>query len=689
MYRSLFCILFIFIIPNFSFAQLDFKHTDGPDGGAYSYLFANEDFMFIPSGGYFFRSDNGAESWEKIEEEVSSRMDIYENNLVCLYYSDQDQWQVKISTDNGLTWLAKDIDQRFNSNTGIAMSSYGIYLSSPNEDLFLRSTDLGETWDTLEPPYPYAYDLWEFENRIFAGSSSSLWMSDNTGENWTNINPYLQSGDYIRDIIVSNEHIIVAGEEYLYHSHDNGNTWDFHFFEFQNLGANLAIVEDKLYFGFRDMYVSEDFGITYEKLLEASEFPYVLNLLGWKNKLFNNSIYKGVFGWSEDEQTFIEKNNGFSQSLVNELDTGIDKIWAATNNGVFYYDVNSEEWSEKMDIPLEPLSEFNFLDSNEEGWIITTSTYNHFFLSKDEGNTWEKITPMLPDTYFFFIDELKLIGNNIVIASDYFLYISQDEGQSWNIINVDSFGNNKIIEFKDRHYIAGYNKLFTSINDGVDWEEVPSTLEVSYIDIYSSQEYIYAIVEDVNNPSNQLYYSSDGIDWKPTGDGLPVIDWFFLGYDKIFFFQDADKHYVFWKYDGIFVSSDGLQTWELVLPDITGEIVLYKDELFYGTKGVYKSEILNPFIDSTTTSVISIKEKQQINIFPNPSNDKINISLKDNKTKNGIISIFDSKGQLVQQKNVNSISQLEISIEHLLVGVYVVKWTSEEGFYIGKFIVQE
>ena len=84
---------------------------------------------------------------------------------------------------------------------------------------------------------------------------------------------------------------------------------------------------------------------------------------------------------------------------------------------------------------------------------------------------------------------------------------------------------------------------------------------------------------------------------------------------------------------------------------------------------------------------ISVKENvaHEINSFPNPCFDELNIQLPNSET--GQIEIFDIIGRKMKGINVESMDQLKIDVSDLNHGLYVLKFkTDKEKIYVSKFV---
>lgn len=82
------------------------------------------------------------------------------------------------------------------------------------------------------------------------------------------------------------------------------------------------------------------------------------------------------------------------------------------------------------------------------------------------------------------------------------------------------------------------------------------------------------------------------------------------------------------------------------------------------------------------TSVFDNKKQLQITAYPIPATTILNINIKQSKTSLARISIFDTQGKLLQEKNESSsMNDVQtIAVDNLPTGQYFLKATTEEGF---------
>ena len=86
---------------------------------------------------------------------------------------------------------------------------------------------------------------------------------------------------------------------------------------------------------------------------------------------------------------------------------------------------------------------------------------------------------------------------------------------------------------------------------------------------------------------------------------------------------------------------------------------------------------------------ISTSEAPEIKVYPNPAANFVNVDLPENEMT-GTLSILSASGQLVRSvQSYEGESSVQIDIQDLQKGVYMVRWVqSDEQVVVKKLIVQ-
>jgi len=89
--------------------------------------------------------------------------------------------------------------------------------------------------------------------------------------------------------------------------------------------------------------------------------------------------------------------------------------------------------------------------------------------------------------------------------------------------------------------------------------------------------------------------------------------------------------------------------------------------------------------DCSATALNSYEVELRVSIYPNPSNDIINIGLEN--PDNAIIEIYNVSGRLVFSKALYSKVE-KIDVSDLPVGIYIVKVIHDSTVNVGKVVVR-
>lgn len=114
-----------------------------------------------------------------------------------------------------------------------------------------------------------------------------------------------------------------------------------------------------------------------------------------------------------------------------------------------------------------------------------------------------------------------------------------------------------------------------------------------------------------------------------------------------------------------------------------------------GDTWVYESESAQYLTDyeNCSWSPIGVNEisKSGIEIFPNPADDVMRIEFSSSKellAKNGLLEIFDSKGRIIKQVQLTSIRVLEISLDDIPSGIYLLQLKGEGISHSQRLVIQ-
>lgn len=236
--------------------------------------------------GHIYRSTDCGDTWvdlgqiitgDRFEASISS-IATGPNGTAYILTGNGTVWK---SDDRGLTW--RSLGQVSNMPAywhflhaySITVTQAGTLLVSntnPDGGHIFRSTDGGANWENVGKVGRAA--LYRFEKSASAvyvnGWSGHIYRSGDDGQTWTELAPLGDSALYATDYLGNG--IIIQGAEdgRIFRSEDHGRTWSTvaHFAEagddFVHFGDGMVVYST--YTGDRNLYLSADYGLTWEAL---------------------------------------------------------------------------------------------------------------------------------------------------------------------------------------------------------------------------------------------------------------------------------------------------------------------------------------------------------------------------------------------------------------------------------------
>lgn len=94
--------------------------------------------------------------------------------------------------------------------------------------------------------------------------------------------------------------------------------------------------------------------------------------------------------------------------------------------------------------------------------------------------------------------------------------------------------------------------------------------------------------------------------------------------------------------------------------------------------------------NNITTSIKNNKNNLQASVFPNPSDGHVQLKLMNLKNQTGIITIYDTKGNLVYQDNLPTVSQslLQLDLTTFSKGAYFFKVETSNQSFSSTILIQ-
>lgn len=489
----------------------------------------------------------------------------------------------------------------------------------------------------------------------------------------------------------------------LFTSDDNGVTWTnagnfITSFCVRNYDGILYISD---YTGF---HKSTDGGATWEIILDA----------GYTTTAYNGHIYK------EGQYIYFGTARGPVRYTI------------ATGE-LFYYPDN-----------LTTLTSPNRLFKKDN--LIMTVIDANFFISTDNGATWDDITDALPGFPYNIYEVNGIIYSAVLLPTGGGMkpYISTDQGQTWSLEDINSPEGfcESMFAYNPRFYAtdSGWDtKIWKSTDDGQTWTE---TTLVNTANIFPGhgvsefKKYGDLLIANTSGDNKRMFYSIDEGDtwtllnntsqvdapisvmgfpdklfrhkpsiggqtgtiesrpsnsgWSPIHAGLPTN--FMNQYEIRAMAQVGDRIYVqinpgsaFSDNSGGFYSigeNDDSWTFEEELGTVP-----YLMKKLEGTSA--SNMVLSTWGGGlyTTGAVTGVTEKNRnsgFNLFPNPSKGFVTI---DSEMDRGMVKVTDLSGKEVMRSNFSS-SRFTLALDKLESGLYIITLSNEQQVMTKKLILE-
>jgi len=260
---------------------------------------------------------------------------------------------ISYSTDYGSSWEKLENDLINYGISKIAVKDNHFFVGV-NFNSFFMSSDTGKTFTRITTDNGL-YDntvlkIKIIDSLVYLGTLSGLYVSEDWGNNWTNITSKYDLRVY--SIEKNNNQIIIgSNNNVLMISEDNGKSWIKKLIpdEYLNYIWAINIKNDRIIIGTthspkekeqfngRGLYISKDNGNTFEKYnVNLSDFLGVSTILSYDNHDFLASNHKyGMFYSTNQGESWISYSKGLTNRYLYKIEILGKYLIAATSGGMF------------------------------------------------------------------------------------------------------------------------------------------------------------------------------------------------------------------------------------------------------------------------------------------------------------------------------------------------------------------
>ena len=544
------------------------KQTNGPDGCPITAFASRDSILFAGhsdgngGGGGLYVSLNNGNSWQVLSSDLLSEgvreLAMKDTNLYAATSRG-----VILSTDNGSSWISSSQDISNLSILTVAVSGDKLFAGG-SRGIFV-STDNGANWDTISIGIenPRINRFLVQGAIIYAGTTGNgVYRSLDSGMNWVEVSTGLKS-KYIYSLAGLGGHLYAGTDKGMFVSTDNGENWNLN--GLSQFAITLDTIDNNLFAGTSTgILFSSDYGQSWTERSNGIGIYPVLSFLKHGTYIYAGTS-AGMFRSLTNDTHWYQITNGLIHTDILSLHAYDTCVFAGTNSdGIFRTTDNGYSWEQKglgyssrQIVAIAECSGYLFsaskvlgvyvrtnnggdwsaYNTNLDNTIIESLVANDSFLfasspggvgvlrNKPIGNdsvvwgSWVRVNSGLPSRYIY---EMAVSGSNLFAVVYEGIYLSTNNGSSWNAVNNSGFTNTSIVTLWANGGIlfAGTSSegVFRTTDNGASWEAVNSGLSNLVIyELTSVKSNLF-----VSTGSGIFVSSNNGNNWKHVNDGLEI-----------------------------------------------------------------------------------------------------------------------------------------------------------------------
>ena len=299
------------------------------------------------------------------------------------------------------------------------------------------------------------------------------------------------------------------------------------------------------------------------------------------NVLFVQAIPGGVFASLDEGITWSPANNGIPENeIVFRLTEDNGVLYAAVSRRGIYKSVDKGESWLPINNGIESGSFYSLrADGNQ---IYAGNANGGIYISSNGGDTWNYVGENIDGIQF---NNFELFGTNVLASGASELYVSIDDGLSWESVEIQNFGPNgsrDVLAIDNSVFVATENHVFKSDDNLQTWQELDLDTNATILTLKTFENKIYATT------SLGRYYVSEnnGESWSLVQNTLTssFISDIYVDGGKI----------ITCTSEGLFSSDDLGVTWMVTNDGLNAQsvqaIYVNQDNVFAGTNsnGLFK-----------------------------------------------------------------------------------------------------
>lgn len=367
-----------------------------------------------------------------------------------------------------------------------------------------------------------------------------------------------------------------------------------------------------------------------------------------------------------------------------------DEIFACDDAKLYKSSNEGDDWDLILDLTGEASEIVKIICNSNNDIMLATFGGAGFYKSYDEGKTW-----ITPSQNLIGVNDLELDHlNNLIAATLFGVYISTDDGVTWELRTNGILGQPIIVsvfvDSRNNYFIGTYSSdilIYKSTDIGFTW--FPSSSGINTLAVISIVETTDTFLIAGSSDFFGIHRSTDfGNSWNFFNEGLPI-----TSADYKVLRNNLNHIYLGLANGGVFRSINGGLSWSDFNTGLSNSTVLSlcinsAGKLFAGTwgDGVFRT------ISSTTSIEPEASNDLEffLKCFPNPFNSVTNIEFEITKGSYVSVEVYNVIGQkmltTINDYYENGTHTHKLFMDNMSSGVYFLNIHVFDKFFIHKII---
>ena len=320
--------------------------------------------------------------------------------------------------DSGETWEQVITPLLTIDKSIFALKEYnGVLYASVQSLGILTSQNLGQSWKSFYVFGNYGSILVDGDNIYIANrNTSGISVSNNSGGTWTELAGGIGNA-FISALTKYNNKIYAGGNDKLFESSDNGQTWlEINIPDIQSYGINSMLGDVSGLYITIDHTVQvasgnlDDWEIVFE-----GDFIQRMGKIG--ENIFLPTFSKYYIGSSPQYDWQVEELPNFT-GTVWDIEEVNGKTILATSKGILVREANTNQWMSK-NTGLNGLL-VNDMGSYQDQLLAGTSSGLRIYNPTE--NAWSSVLGQFPENNQLDIRDVEVVGGRVIVSTGQTLY---------------------------------------------------------------------------------------------------------------------------------------------------------------------------------------------------------------------------------------------------------------------------